>query len=186
MRCATASPPDPKPSDGLLRKRRENLDPSRSAPCPCPIEAVLPYALLCITREGEHPCPEGAYASSRVFFGAAHDDRECSDCTCGPPLHVVCDGTSALELFDTPDCTGPSTDASLATCEVASESARYIAQDLGECFIVQDSGGLPLDRPRDSAFVNERSWNDDWGSTYTVRTLHICGRNRVIVLVVMG
>jgi hypothetical protein len=98
-----------------------------------------PDALLCIAREGEHPCPDKAYASSRVFFGGALDERECSDCTCGPALNVVCDGTSALELFDTPDCSGPSTDASLATCEAASASARYVAQDLGECFVVQDS-----------------------------------------------
>jgi hypothetical protein len=102
-----------------------------------------PGEALCILREGEHACPEGAYRVGQTFFSGWVDERECSSCSCGAPLNVDCGGTSAVERFASPDCSGDPTETmALDTCAPAAGSVRYVPANPGDCFTVQESTPL--------------------------------------------
>jgi hypothetical protein len=59
---------------------------------------------LCIFTQGEAECPEGPFSERTLLFSSVNDRRGCSDCECGTPPFVSCDGV--FDLYDGADCSG--------------------------------------------------------------------------------
>ncbi|AUX31837.1 MULTISPECIES: hypothetical protein [Sorangium] len=75
---------------------------------------------LCIAKDGDNPCPPGAYTERHVFFTGVEDDRGCKDdCACGAPSGGACPTTITLysddDRIDT--CTTPLTELQTGGCE---------------------------------------------------------------------
>lgn len=73
----------------------------------------------CVTRDGAHDCPDGAYSERHVFYGDVEDNRDCSACECDRD----CDYT--VELFPEADTTCAGTPS--ATLSIASPNASQQA-----------------------------------------------------------
>ena len=56
---------------------------------------------ICISRDGEHECPETGFSEQMTRFGSFSDTRNCTECTCGAPSGL-CDGT--VFLWSAPGC----------------------------------------------------------------------------------
>ncbi len=89
----------------------EPLDPPRFAPggfaaqlaractrspwpaCETQGEVCLPSPgarfATCLMHAGDEPCPEG-WPNKRLFYGQVDDQRQCPECTCGPPTGATC------------------------------------------------------------------------------------------------
>ena len=111
---------------------------------PCDAGECRPNApAFCIVREGEHACPEGRFDEPAVWWSGALDDRNCSSCTCGPPVGASCDGLSQLEVYDSADCSGAALGSmAMDQCGTAGGSARYLPESLGECSV--ESASTPM------------------------------------------
>ena len=59
---------------------------------------------LCIFTQGEAECPDGPFSERTVLFSSVDDRRRCSECECGAPPFVSCDGV--FDMYDGTDCSG--------------------------------------------------------------------------------
>jgi hypothetical protein len=51
---------------------------------------------VCIAKDGDNPCPAGAYASRHIFYTDAEDTRDCDGCTCSTPSGGTCPTTVSI------------------------------------------------------------------------------------------
>jgi hypothetical protein len=59
---------------------------------------------LCIFTQGESECPDGPFSDRTVLFSSVDDRRGCSECECGAPPAVNCEGV--FDMYDSTDCSG--------------------------------------------------------------------------------
>lgn len=55
---------------------------------------------VCITTRGEYTCPPtpgSVYTERHIFYNGIKDDRQCSTCTCGPPMGSAC--TADISIY---------------------------------------------------------------------------------------
>lgn len=66
-----------------------------------------PKFRVCVTHEGEHDCPSypgAVFTEQHIFYEGAKDDRQCSACTCGPPMGSLC--TAMVSVYAGGMCGG--------------------------------------------------------------------------------
>jgi hypothetical protein len=118
-----------------------------------PIPDPLSGEATCVWLEGDHSCPDPAYAERFVFHGGASDDRRCTECTCGErsrcKLQIHADsacGDDPYEIYlDEPQCVplsdfGTSGDANLGAF------VSRVQTSTGPCERV---GGIPTGEARE-------------------------------------
>jgi hypothetical protein len=66
----------------------------------CIPEIVAPYR-LCVTRDGDFPCPPG-YLDRSLHYKGTKDTRACTDCTCTPMPSGRCEST--VQGYSDIDC----------------------------------------------------------------------------------
>ena len=62
---------------------------------------------LCITHDGERPCPTtttNVFTEQHVFYNGIEDHRQCSPCTCGAPTGSAC--TAIASIYTNATCSG--------------------------------------------------------------------------------
>lgn len=84
----------------------------------CTPEVIPPFR-LCVTRDGDFPCPPG-YPDRAVHFKNVVDKRGCSECTCKSDVPGRCEST--LYAFSDDTCTTPTSPNKLASGDVWSNS----------------------------------------------------------------
>lgn len=63
-------------------------------------------AALCIWSAGDHPCPGGDFTNKTlVYRGPDADTRDCTACTCVPPVNAAC--TASATVFASGNCATP-------------------------------------------------------------------------------
>lgn len=76
--------------------------PCNQSNASCVREVPQPFN-LCIAHEGVLDCPAYApWPEKRVFYGGVDDKRECSECTCTPPVGDAC--VSSLSVYNDASC----------------------------------------------------------------------------------
>ena len=73
-------------------------------------EPLPPDFRLCVFHDGERSCPPPAnttFTEQHVFYGGLKDDRQCSECACGPAMGSTC--TASISIYKGGDltCSGP-------------------------------------------------------------------------------
>ncbi len=74
-----------------------------------PDDLIEPGFALCIFRNGEHDCPDDPgtlFTERHIFYQSVQDDRQCSTCTCGPPVGSLCNGQLSLYQGNDLTCSG--------------------------------------------------------------------------------
>jgi hypothetical protein len=61
-------------------------------------------SIWCIYQQGDLDCPAGPFSDKQVFYTAAEDTRDCTNCTCGAG-GVTCTDYQ-LDVYAGPDCAG--------------------------------------------------------------------------------
>jgi hypothetical protein len=62
---------------------------------------------LCVAAAGALACPAGSpYTQSQLFYQSVNDARDCSACSCNPPVTVFCGTGQILGSNDVVACTG--------------------------------------------------------------------------------
>jgi hypothetical protein len=74
--------------------------------CLPPVDRVR----TCVHRDGEHDeygkvheCP-GSYTDKMIVYEEYHDNRSCSECSCGSPVGSTC--TSQISIYSDKTCSG--------------------------------------------------------------------------------
>jgi hypothetical protein len=91
----------------------------------------------CIAQVGQQPCPE-AYPSQHIAYGGFSDTRQCTPCTCDPPVGAKCTVDLSTSASATgcagshvtaqgPGCVGDSEDSELDLAKVLSLEAHFEA-----------------------------------------------------------
>ena len=68
-------------------------------------EPIAPGFAMCILRDGEHACPTdpgNVFTEQHIFYNGVQDDRQCSACTCGPPIGSAC--TAMISIYKDDAC----------------------------------------------------------------------------------
>jgi hypothetical protein len=157
--CTPAGMPDtpdtvplPPPSWGLFAIACEGTP---SIPCPTcgdPALTCVPAAPAgfrqCVHTKGDVVCPTEGYTERFLFYGEFKDERNCSDCACGPVQGSTCtatggvyrDGTCSLSFLLLPlSSTGPScTDLQPPGQALGSKAVMDVTYHAGTC---EPSGG---------------------------------------------
>lgn len=60
---------------------------------------------ICVAHEDAQDCRSPDWPDRYVFYETAEDERECTKCTCGPPVGGMC--TAMVSLDKDPACTAP-------------------------------------------------------------------------------
>lgn len=84
----------------------------------CTPEIIPPFK-LCVTHDGDLPCPPG-YPERAIHFKNVADMRGCSECSCTPDVPGRCEST--LYAYSDETCTTPAMNSKLTTGNIWSDS----------------------------------------------------------------
>lgn len=81
---------------------------------------------MCILRDGEHDCPAdpgNVFTEQHFFYNGVQDNRQCSACTCGPPMGSAC--TPMISIYKDDVCSAAS-----AVAQISVSSADDVCLDI--------------------------------------------------------
>lgn len=79
---------------------------ARTACIPDDEPSLLAGFRLCIFHEGDLPCPPiDGWPEKHLFYGGVEDHRQCTECTCGPPMGSMC--TAQISSYTDAACSVP-------------------------------------------------------------------------------
>ena len=109
----------------------------RAIPSPCldPSKVCVPAApppppgfLQCIFRKGDNECPD-EYPTRHVFYDDVSDARDCSECSCAPPVGGVCSAT--VRIFADGSCSMDPWNVNVTSIGPKCEDLEITGADLG-------------------------------------------------------